>query len=192
LAVRGRGLGAQTARMSFAMHLVTDRDAGDPVGAEVLARLGTAFPDASVTVTRVARGDTLEAGAWVARLAGGHGAAGSLVAHDVASAPGQPDPWPAGSGEHLCVGRTAVDALVVGANRGWTWSFVVADLRGLCCLDVPIAGGTDLPLRLATALGHAYRRHPHAAAAAVPRSAIPPLPERVWFGAPAKRARNRA
>jgi hypothetical protein len=178
--------------MSFAMHLVTDRDGGDPVGAEVLAHLGTAFPDASVTVTRVAHGDTLEAGAWVARLAGGHGAAGSLVAHDVAPAPGQPDPWPAGSGEHLCVGRTAVDALVVGANRGWTWSFVVADLRGLCCLDVPIAGATNLPLRLATALAHAHRRHPHAATAAVPRSAIPPLPERIWLGAPSKRARTRA
>jgi hypothetical protein len=192
LAVRARGLARQTARMSFAMHLVTYRDAGDPVGAEVLARLGTAFPDASVTVTRVARGDTLEAGAWVARLAGGQRAAGSLVAHDVASAPGQPDLWPAGSGEHLCVGRTAADALVVGANRGWTWSYVVADLQGLCCLDVPIAGGPDLPLRLVTALAHAHRRHPHAATAAVPRSAVPPLPERVWLGAPAKRARTRA
>lgn len=192
MAARVRGLAGQTARMSFAMHLVTDRDAGDPVGAEVLARLGTALPDASVTVTRVARGDTLEAGAWVARLAGGQGAAGSLVAHDVASAPGQPDLWPAGSGEHLCVGRTAVDALVVGANRGWMWSFVAADLQGLCCLDVPIAGGTDLPLRLVTALAHAHRRHPHAATAAVPRSAIPPLPERVWLGAPSKRARTRA
>jgi hypothetical protein len=178
--------------MSFAMHLVTDRDAGDPVGAELLARLGTAFPDASVTVTRVASGDTLEAGAWVARLAGGQSAAGSLIAHDVASAPGQPDAWPAGSGEQLCIGRTVVDALVVGANRGWTWSYVVADLQGLCWLDVPIASGTDLPLRLTTALAHAYRRHPHAATAAVPRSAIPPLPERVWLGAPAKRARTRA
>jgi hypothetical protein len=178
--------------MSFAMHLVTDRDAGDPVGAEVLARLGAAFPDADLSITRVARGDTLAAGAWVARLAGGHGAARSLVAHDVGSAPGQPDPWPAGLGEHLCIGRTAVDALVVGANRGWTWSFVVAELQGLCCLDVPLAGGADLSLRLATALTHAHRRHPHAATAAVPRSAIPPLPERIWLGAPAKRARTRA
>jgi hypothetical protein len=178
--------------MSFAMYLVTDRDAGDPVGAEVLARLGAGLPDASVTVTRVARGNTLEAGAWVARLAGGQSAAGSLVAHDVAWAPGQPDPWPPGSGEQLCMGRTAVGALVVGANRGWTWSYVVADLQGLCWLDVPIAGSTDLPGRLATALAHIYRRHPHAATAAVPRSAVPPLPERVWLGAPATRARTRA
>jgi hypothetical protein len=192
LAARVRGLAGQTARMSFAMHLVTDRDAGDPVGAEVLARLGTALPDASVTVTRVARGNTLEAGAWVARLAGGQSAAGSLVAHDIAWAPRHPDPWPAGSGEQLCMGRTVVGALVVGANRGWTWSYVVADLQGLCWLDVPIAGGTDLPGRLATALAHAYRRHPHAATAAVPRSAVPPLPERVWLGAPAKRTRARA
>ena len=119
------------------MHLVTDRDAGDPVGAEVLARLGTALPDASMTVTHVARGDTLEAGAWVARLAGGQGAAGSLVAHDVASAPGQPDPWPAGSVEQLCMGRTVVGALVVGANRGWTWSYVVADLQGIVLAGRP-------------------------------------------------------
>jgi hypothetical protein len=90
--------------MTFAMHLVTDRDAGDPVGADVLARLGAAFPDADVRVTRVARGDTLEAGAWVARIATSHDAAGCLVGHDVASGPGQPDPWPAGAGEHMCVG----------------------------------------------------------------------------------------
>jgi hypothetical protein len=192
LAVLARGLGAQTAHMSFAMHLVTDRDAGDPVGAEVLARLGAAFPDADVRVKRVARGDTLAAGAWVARLATSQDAAGGLVGHDVESGPGQPNPWPAGSGEHLCVGRTAVDALVVGANRGWTWSFVAANLQWLCCLDVPIADGTNLPLRLVTALAHAHRRHPHAATAAVPRSAIPALPERLWLGAPSKRARTRA
>lgn len=173
------------------MHLVTDRDAGDPLGAEVLARLGTALPDASVTITRVARGNTLEAGAWVARLAG-QSATGALVAHDVAWAPGQPDPWPSGSGEQLCMGRTVVGALVVGANRGWTWSYVVADLQGLCRLDVQVAGSTDLPERLATALAHAYRRHPHAAVAAVPRSAVPPLPEPVWLGTPAMRARTRA
>jgi hypothetical protein len=178
--------------MSFAVYLVTDRDAGDPVGAEVLARLGAAFPDADVRVTRTARGDTLEAGAWVARLAMSRDAAGCLVGHDVASGPGQPDPWPAGSGERLCVGRTAVDALVVGANRGWTWSFVAADLQGLCCLDVPLDGATNLPLRLVTALAHAHHRHPHAATAAVPRPAIPPLPDRLWLGAPLKRARARA
>jgi hypothetical protein len=178
--------------MSFAMHLVTDRDDGDPVGAEVLARLGSALPDASVTVTRVARANTLEAGAWVARFAGDQSAAGSLVAHDVAWAPGQPGSWPVGTGEQLCMGRTVVGALVVGANRGWAWSYVVADLQGLCWLDVPIAGGTDLARRLATALAHAYRRHPHAAIAAVPRSAVPPLPERVWLGTPAQRARTRA
>jgi hypothetical protein len=141
---------------------------------------------------RVARGDTLEAGAWVARIAGGPSAAGSLVAHDVAWAPGQPDAWPTGSGEQLCIGRTVLDALVVGANRGWTWSYVVADLRGLCRLDVPIAGGTDLPRRLTTALAHAGRRHPHAATAAIPRAAVPPLPERLWLGTPAKRTRTRA
>jgi len=178
--------------MSFPMHLVTDRTAGDPVGAEMLARLGAAFPDADVRVKRVARGDTLEAGAWVARLAASQVAAGCLVGHDVASGPGQPDPWPAGSGEHLCVGRTAVDALVVGANHGWTWSFVAANLEGLCCLDIPIAGATNLSLRLVTALAHAHRRHPHAATAAVPRSAIPALPDRLRLGTPSKRARTRA
>jgi hypothetical protein len=174
--------------MSVVVHLVTDRDAGDPVGADLLRCLAPAFPGALVSVTRVARGDTLSAGSSIALLARSDGAAARLVAHDIAAAPGQPDPWPAGAGEQLCVGRSVAGALVVGANRGWTWSFVVADLRGLCRLDVPAAGGADWPARLAAALAHAHRRHPHAVAGALSRSAVPPLPDRIALDLPARRA----
>jgi hypothetical protein len=173
--------------MSVVVHLVTDRDAGDPVGADLLERLAVAFPDAPVSVSLVAHGDTLAAGSWVARLAVTDGAAMRLVAHDVAAAAGQPGPWPAGAGECLCVGRSVAGALVVGANRGWTWSFVGADLRGLCYLDVP-AGDADWPVRLAAALMHAHRRHPHAVVGAMSHSAIPPPPERAPLHVPTWRA----
>lgn len=174
--------------MSVVVHLVTDRGPGDPMGADLLGRLAAAFPGALVSVTRVAAGDTLAAGSSIARLAVTEGAAGRLVAHDVAVASGQPGPWPAGTGDRLCVGRSAAGALVVGANRGWAWSFVAADLRGgLCCLDVPAARGVDWPARLVTALTHAHRQHPHAVVGAMARSAVPPLPERIPVGGWARR-----
>jgi hypothetical protein len=164
--------------MSVEVHVVSDVQPGDPAGAELLGCVATAFPGAIVTVTRVAPGDTLAAGSLVAECAAAGAGSDRLVAHHLAAARGEPGTWPAGAGERLCMGRTANGTLVVGANRGWTWSFVVGDLRGLCCIDVPMAR-SEWPARLVTALVHAHRRHPHAIQGVVPRAAVPPPPARL-------------
>jgi hypothetical protein len=164
--------------MSVEVHLVSDLRADDPAGAELLAGAVAAFPGAIVTITPVAQGDTLAAGSLVAGLATAGAGPQRLVAHHVAAARGEPGTWPAGAGERLCVGRSADGTLVVGANRGWTWSFVVGDLLGLCCIDVPMAC-SEWPARLVTALVHAHRRHPHAVQGVVPRAAVPPPPARL-------------
>jgi hypothetical protein len=165
--------------MTLVVHLVTDRGAGDPAGADLLARAGAAFPGARMSVTLIAAGDTLAAGSAVARLATLEGGAERLVAHEVGVGPGHPAPWPPGAGERLCLGRSTTGALVVGANHGWAWSFVITDLQGLCGLDIP-ARDADWPARFVTALTHAHRRHPHAVTGVVPRAAVPALPERAF------------
>jgi hypothetical protein len=165
--------------MSLAVHLVTDRRLGDPACAELERRVTAAFPGAIVRVTFVAPHDTLAAAHRVARLAGQADAGDRVVAHDVAAGPGQPGSWPAGAGERLFVARGVAGALVVGSNVGWTWSCVVSDLLGLYVLGVPVAERRNWPDRLATAIVHARRGHPHAIAGTVARAQVPALRERI-------------
>jgi hypothetical protein len=165
--------------MSLVVHFITDRGAGDSVCAELERRVAAVFPRAALCVTQVAPRDTLAAGYRVAELARQAAGRDLVIAHDVAAGPGQPGPWPAGGGERLFVGRAAAGPLVVGSNVGWTWSYVLADLPGLYVLDVPIAERRDWPDRLATAIVHARRGHPHAIAGKVPRAEAPALPQRV-------------
>jgi hypothetical protein len=159
--------------MSLVVYVVTDRSAADPACAELERRVAAALPRAAVRVSRVAPGDALAAGYRVAQLAGAGGEGDVVVAHHVVPGPGQPGQWPAGAGERLLLGRAAGGALVVGANVGWTWSAVVADLLGLYVLDVPVAERQDWPLRLAAAIAHARRGHPHAIAGTVPSARVP-------------------
>ena len=165
--------------MSIVVHLVTDRRTGDPACAELERRVAAAFPGAAMRVTHVAPRDTLAAGYRVAQLASEADDADRVVAHDIVAGPGQPGPWPAGAGECLFVGRTVAGPLVVGSNVGWTWSYVVAEMRGLYALDVPVADRRSWPDRLGAAIVHARRGHPHAIAGRVPRAEVPPLPQRV-------------
>lgn len=156
------------------MHLVTDRGPDDPAFAEVVRLLAVALPGASIQLTVVAPCDTLAAGCCVAELALDEGTADRLVAHDVTPGPRDPGAWPPGSGTRFCVGRSTSGALVVGPNLGWAWSLAVDALRGLCCLDVPPRHHDRFPV----AIAHAQRRHPHAVAGVMPRSAVPRAPER--------------
>jgi hypothetical protein len=175
--------------MTLVVHLITDRGAGDPACAELERRVAAAFPRAAVRVTYVAPHDTLEAGRHVAEAASAGAGAGDnvVVAHDVSVGPGQPGPWPAGAGEQLLVGRAVSGSLIVGSNVGWTWSSVIAELRGLYLLDVPVVERQGWPARLGTAIVHARRGHPHAIAGSVPRAQAPPLPQRVAMRLPGTR-----
>jgi hypothetical protein len=162
--------------MTVMIHLVTDRDPADADCTALIRDLRQAVPDATVQLRTVAPGDTLAAGVQVAELARTVTATQQLVAHDVTAAPGQPGPWPEGAVERLCVGRSAAGALIVGPNAGYAWSFVVDDLRGLCCLDVALREGGSRAAALVTAVDHVAKGHPHAVTSAVPCSQIPAPP----------------
>jgi hypothetical protein len=173
--------------MTLVVHLITDGGAGDPECAELERRVAAAFPRAAVRVTYVAPRDTLEAGRHVAEAASAGAGDSVVVAHDVSVGPGQPGPLPAGAGEQLLVGRAASGSLIVGSNVGWTWSSVIAELRGLYLLDVPVVERRAWPARLGTAIVHARRGHPHAIAGSVPRAQAPPLPQPVAMRLPGTR-----
>lgn len=150
--------------MSRLVQLVADYGAGDLAYAELIQRLALALPDAVVHLTRVAPGDTVAAGFCVAQLAFNAGPPERVVAHDVGSA---------GADDRLCASRTHDGVWIVGANAGWSWSFAIDELPGLCHIDVSV-GGSGLPIGIA----HVTRRHPHALCDLVPRNSIPPVPER--------------
>ncbi|MEA2250404.1 MAG: hypothetical protein QOG70_646 [Solirubrobacteraceae bacterium] len=167
--------------MSRLVHLIADYGAGDPALAEVVGRLSLALPDAVIEITPVPPGDTLSAGFCAAQLAHAGGSPWHLVAHDVGArddAPSEPGPWPPGAGLRFCVGRSRTGTLVVGANTGWSWSFVARDLWGLCCMDVPAGGASRRHAeRLPAAVAHAMAHHPHAVADVVARADVPPVPK---------------
>ena len=158
------------------VHLVTDRAARDPARAELAARVGLGLPGATVDITSVPPCDTLAAGFCVGQLVLCEPPPPRIVVHDVAARPGDPGPWPSGTQSRLCVGRSATGTLVVGANIGWTWSFAVVGLRGLCALDVPARGEPRPDDCLPAAIVHAGAAHPHAVREALSRSHVPRLP----------------
>jgi hypothetical protein len=147
------------------VQVVADYGPGELAFAELMQRLALVVPDGVVNATVVDPGDTLAAGLCVAQLALADGPPGWIVVHDV------------GAGHRLCLGRSRPGALIVGPDAGWSWSFVVDELRDLFYLDVP-GRETRRPARDLVPLGvrHAVTRHPHAIAAAVPRDHVPPLP----------------
>jgi hypothetical protein len=144
------------------LQLVTDYGPGDLSFAETVQRLALVAPDAQVCVTRVPFADTLAAGLCVAQLALTDGPRDRVVVHDVNGAAGDRRLW---------IGRTRGGALVVGADRGWAWSFVAPSLTELCELDVAADAEVALVFR------HAVANHPHAICAVVGRERVPPPPE---------------
>jgi hypothetical protein len=150
--------------VSRLVQLVADYGPGELRFAGTVGCLSVAVPGLSVTAVRVAPGDTLAAGLCVAELALGPGPADRLVVHDVG---GDGD----GDDARLWSGRTRGGVLVLGADRGWAWSFVAARLHALMALDVPACAGVGPAVR------HALARHPHAVVAAVARDRIPAAPD---------------
>jgi hypothetical protein len=155
--------------MSPLVHLVADRGGGDLGFADAIQRLAMALPDAIVQHTGVARFDTIAAGFCVAELALGDGPPGRIVVHDVGP------PRHQARDARYCAGLTPEGVLVIGADAGWSWSFVMDGLHGVYCLDVPAAGSRDL---LPAAVRHATAHHPHALHGVKPRSSVPPVPSR--------------
>jgi hypothetical protein len=148
------------------IQVIADYGPGDLPFAELLQRLAAVIPDGDVNATVVDSGDTLAAGLCVAQLALADGPPGWVVVHDV------------GGGERLLLGRSRRGALMVGPDAGWSWSFVVDELRDLFYLDVTarVAGRRARDL-IPAAVRHAVLRHPHAVTDAVPRESIPAVPE---------------
>jgi len=154
------------------VQLVADHGGGDLAFAEVVQRVRIGVPDAVVHLTSVAPCDTIAAGFCVALLALTDGPPDRIVVHDVTGVRREP-----GGQERFCIARTRGGVLVVGPNAGWSWSFAVDGLRGLCHVDV--ARDTS-PYRardlLPRAIAHVAAGHPHAVCDDIPRSQIPPIP----------------
>jgi hypothetical protein len=150
--------------------LVADYGPGDLRFAETIQRLALLAPEAELSPTRVADGDTLAAGLCVADLALSPGPSDRVVVHDVAAQARDRRVW---------IGRTRDGTLVVGADRGYAWSFVAPRLRELCALDVPADA------ELTRAIRHALAGHPHAICGAIDRTRVPAPPEcvLVWTDA---------
>ena len=160
------------------IHLVADYGAGDLAFAEVVQRLALALPDTVVHPVVVAPYDTLAAGFCVAQLLLNDGPSDRIVVHDVTA--GGDEAGPGGEGPRFCVGRTRAGVLAVGPNAGWSWSFAVDELRGLCYLDVPADGSHFRSRdRLPVAIAHVVAGHPHAICGTVPSARVPPVPEGV-------------
>jgi hypothetical protein len=155
--------------VSRLVQLVADYGPGDLRFGEVMARIALMGGDVSVCSVRVPRGETLAAGLCIADLALGPGPRDRIVVHDVRAPERDPRLW---------IGRTGDGAMVIGADRGWTWSFVASGLCRLCTLDLPAVAEVALAVR------HASTRHPHAVGAAVPLERIPAPPAcvLVWTG----------
>jgi hypothetical protein len=158
--------------MKRLLHLVADYGGGDLAYSELVQWLELVVPGTELVLTQVAPYDTVAAGYCVARLALGPGPDERLVVHDV----GMPGPEALGA-QRFCFGRTHDGVAVVGANVGFTWSFVADHVGGPCYLEIPAAGPPPCaPALLAAAIVRVVKRQPHAIAGPVPREAIRRLP----------------
>lgn len=154
------------------MHLIADYGPGDLAFAEIVQRLALVAPEHEVMLTRVPPCDTLAAGFCAAKLTLSDGPLDRLIVHDVLT----PGPPRAGT-ERLCFGRTEDGVTVLGANTGWSWSFVVDELSGLCFLELPVERSrAESPRVIAAAVVRVLLRHPHAMCEPVPRASIPSPP----------------
>lgn len=146
--------------MTPLVHLVADYGPGDLAFAQTVQRLALVAPEAQICPTLAA--DSLAAGLCVAALALASGPADRVVVHDIAGPARDPRMW---------IGRTRAGVLIVGADRGWAWSFVAPALEEVCALDVPVDAD------LARSLRRALTKHPHAICAVIGRDRVPAPPD---------------
>ncbi|HWI05369.1 MAG TPA: hypothetical protein VNT52_16310 [Acidimicrobiales bacterium] len=106
------------------IHVVADYGHGDLAFAEVAQRLCLQLPEATLVLTPVPAFDTVSAGFCVGQLALTPGPADRVVFHNVAPRADTPDPRPGNQGERLVCARLDTGVLVVGANAGYTFSFL--------------------------------------------------------------------
>ena len=105
------------------IHLVADYGHGDLAFAEVQQRLALHIPKAALVATPVPAFDTISAGFCVAQLALTDGPE-RVVYHNVAPRADVPDPRPGNQGERLVMARLVNGVTVMGANAGFTFSFL--------------------------------------------------------------------
>ena len=159
--------------MTRLVQLVADYGPGDLAFAEAVQRLAFVSPGRpGLPDSRRRLRDSLAAGLCVAQLAVTAGPDDRVVVHDVAGPTGDRRLW---------IGRTRDGALVIGADRGWAWSFVVPALSELCALDV------RADAELAMAVRHALGGHPHAICAVIDRKHVRPAARAVWSCGPTVR-----
>jgi hypothetical protein len=118
------------------IHVVADYGHGDLAFAEVAQRLCLQLPEATPVLTPVPAFDTVSAGFCVGQLALTPGPTDRIVFHNVAPRADTPDPRPGNQGERLVCARLDGGVLVVGANAGYTFSFLrdeALTLRGVRC-----------------------------------------------------------
>jgi hypothetical protein len=97
---------------------------GDLAFAEVVQRLSLHLPEATLVLTPVPAFDTVSAGFCVGQLALTPGPVDRVVFHNVGPRADTPDPRPGNQGERLVCARMDTGVLVVGANAGYTFSFL--------------------------------------------------------------------
>ncbi len=122
------------------IHLVADYGHGDLAFAEVSQRLFLQLPEARLVLTPVPAFDTISAGFCVGQLALTPGPADRVVFHNVAPRADTPDPRPGNQGERFVCARLDSGVLVVGANAGYTFSFLRDEALTLREVRWPTAG----------------------------------------------------
>jgi hypothetical protein len=151
--------------MTRRIELVADYGPGDPAFDELVQRLEAALADVTIHPTRVAVGDTREAGRCVARLALAPGAAGRVVVDDVAGADE--------AQRRVCAGRTGDGALVIGRDDADCWPYVADALETVCTLELPLrTSSRDRADVLAKVIVRVLDRHPHAVREPVSRARL--------------------
>jgi S-adenosylmethionine hydrolase len=124
---------------SVLIHLIADYGHGDLAFAEVVQRLASLLPDATVLPTPVPAFDTVSAGFCAAQLALSEDPSARLIYTNVAPRADHPDPRPGNQGERLVAAHCDNGVVVVGVNAQHCFSFLQgrAEVRAV---DVPDAG----------------------------------------------------
>ena len=159
------------------VHLIADFGYGDLAFAEVVQQLRLALPEAEPVLTPVPPFATLAAGFCIGQLGLREAAPGTLIYHNVAPREDDAAARADNAGERLAYARLPTGVLVIGANAGYTFSFIRDAALEICWAAVSNAGSQfrsrDLFPR---AIGAIIQKAPGALTHAFPLAAIPTVP----------------